>query len=199
MSGITNQTGANSGVVGTTVGTTGGGLVHVKTANMPGSDSSGSIFATFNDGTYNAFHVVMKDIELASDSIEWRMKFTDAGGGAESGNAYWTSLQGYTSGGGSYNLALQPATYMRICPNEGNATGEVFNGMFTLSGMRNTAVFATITGTIGWNHGSNYIVGATFHGQYNGNAATQFHGFVLDTQSGNFAGGSISVYGYTTS
>ena len=224
MSGLLNSIGGVSGILGTTsapsTGTAtdgyvltatgagvnpaweaagGGGLDHIITNNLPGSDSTGSIFATFNDNTYSTFHVIMKDIELVNDAVEWRFTFTDSGGGQESGNGYWTSLLGWTSSDSEYRLALQPQTYIRMCPNLGSATGEVFNGMFTMSGMRNTAVFATITGSLSWYHGGNYLVTASFAGGYSGNATTAFHGFQLDSTSGNFAGGNISVYGYKIS
>lgn len=200
MSGLINVTGSKSGVIGTTVAPmAGGGLAHVLTGSMPGSDSTGSIFATFNDNTYNAFHVVMKDIELVNDAVEWRMNFTNSSGGRETGNGYWTALEGFTSGSTGYTVGLQPATYIRIGPNLGSATGEAFNGMFTLTGMRNTAAFAMIQGVMGWSHGNNMMVSAALSGIYQANPATAFHGFELNSISGSFAGGSISVYGYKTS
>ena len=185
-------------------GVTGGdrGLVHILTDGIGTSNSTGSTFANFYNDLYTSYYIVMRDIRIGTDSIEWRMQFNLASNQTvEAGAQYWTGLNGWSSNSGAYNLGLENATYIRICPNLGNTTGEVFNGHFTMSGFKNTAVFTSIQGSIGWNHGGDYTIGTAFSGQYNGNENTLFSGFTLTTapSSVNFAAGTISMYGHTTS
>lgn len=222
-----NTTGAVSGVIGTTsapaIGTaadgyvftatgagvnpaweaasSGGGLVHILTAVLPtGATNTSTTFDNFYNSSYTSYHVVMRDVEIANDAVGVRFNFNKTSDqSVEGGAGYWAAINGYKHTGAVYNASNVNDTHSNLTPNLGNATGEAMNCALTVSGMQNSAVYAGYSGPIMWSHGSDYIVSAVTSAIYQANPATSFSGFTISTQSGNFAGGSISVYGYATS
>jgi len=179
----------------------GGGLVHLVTANLPtDAGTTGTTFNNFYDSSYTSYHVVMRDVEMANDGISFRMLFNKTSDQSEEGGAnYWMAINGYKHTGAVYNASSVDLAYGVLIPNLGNATGEVGNLMLTISGMQNSAVFAGVFGSLSWHHNTSTLIAGSLAMQYHGNAGTSFSGFTLKTESGNFAGGSVSIYGHATS
>ena len=178
----------------------GGGLVHILTAGTGTGTTTGSTFANFFSASYDSYYIVIRELSQGNDAIEMRMQFNQTSDGTvEAGAAYEVSLVGGPTTGGSYNNGQVGSTSMKICPNLGNAAGELYVATLMVSGMQNSAVYGTLHGTIGWIHGSDYLVAGQIAAYYSGNATTSFSGFTIFTDEGNFAGGSITVFGIVES
>ena len=179
----------------------GGGLVHILTAGTGTGTTTGSTFANFFSASYDSYYIVIRELSQGNDAIEMRMQFNQTSDGTvEAGAAYEVSLVGGPTTGGSYNNGQVGSTSMKICPNLGSAAGETFHATLMMTGMQNTAVYTTVQGSLGWHHGSTYVVGASWAGFYSGNYTTSFSGFTLFPDGGSFEGaGGCSIYGIAES
>ena len=151
----------------------GGGLVHLLTADIPASTTTGSTFADFYDSDYKSYAVFIRDLEV---------------------------VKGYQSETpASWTMAVTGATYAKFTENMGNATGETFQAFFMIDNMQTTAGYTTCHGSQGWVHNSNYIITGAWAMYYSGNYTTSFQGITMFPGSGSFNGGSCSIFGYAES
>jgi len=177
-----------------------GGFVHILTASLPAATNTGTTFDDFYSSSYKSYYVVFRDVEMVADSESFFMQFTlDSDQSVEAGASYRSALSGYGSGGGygdtTVFISEVGQTKMKICPVLGNAAGEVFNGTYVISGLQNTTVHPTFTGVVGFDHGNAYTVSGSWTSQHIADPTTLYSGFYIYTATGNFAGGSISVFG----
>jgi hypothetical protein len=178
-----------------------GSLVHLLTANLPtGAGTTGTTFDNFVDSDYTSYRVIIRNVQPATDATEIRLVLNaNSDQSLITAAAYWSAISGYHSDAGDYNLGLESAGYVRLFPNVGTANVECANADLLLTGLNTSASSTLFTGSIGWQHGSSYIIAGAFAGGFTNSPQTADSGFTLQTTTGNFATGSISVYGIKTS
>ena len=178
----------------------GGGLVHLLTADIPASTTTGSTFADFYDSDYKSYAVFIRDLEVDTDNVELRIQFNQTSDGTVESGANNESVKGYQSETpASWTMAVTGATYAKFTENMGNATGETFQAFFMIDNMQTTAGYTTCHGSQGWVHKSNYIITGAWAMYYSGNYTTSFQGITMFPGSGSFNGGSCSIFGYAES
>jgi len=200
MTGIVNSTGARSGIIGTTVGTpaAGGGLDHLLTANLSGSDTTGSTFMDLFSATYQSYWIVIQSMGIETNGGSIRMRFTIPGV-AVTGGSYQYSVQGANDSGSIIGYSGQSATYVELYNNLSNVDGDTYNFTGTLYGSRDRAADVNMSGT-GFTHGSsaNYLY--NFHmacvWEQHAVSGLDFSGVQLYVDSGgDFNSGSVTIFG----
>ena len=182
-------------------GSLGGGLTHLQTTNIPtDATTSGTTFDNFYDSSYTTYYMVIRDLECVTDTAQIGMRFNEAGDqSVEDSSYYQTAMVGLASTDPAYNINYENQAFMLICANLGSAAGEQFNATFVLNGMQNAAVFPSVTGSVGWQHGSDYQVTGNMFCYYSNDYQTSYSGITLLTNGGNFQGGSVTIFGIAES
>ena len=178
-----------------------GSLVHLLTANLPtDAGTTGTTFDNFVDSDYTSYRVIIRNVQPATDATEIRLVLNaNSDQSLITTAAYWSAISGYHSNAGDYNLGIEGQGYVRLFPNVGTANVECANADLLLTGLNTSASSTLLTGSVSFQHGSGYIIAGAFAGGFTNSPQTADSGFTLQTVTGNFATGSISVYGIKTS
>ena len=176
------------------------GLVHIVTASLPtNAMTTGSLFNNFYSTSYLSYYFVLRDLDQAANGSHVSLQFNKASDqSVEGGAGYWGAMVGYSSNAAVYSAGEEGVTKGRIFPGLGNEAGESLHWHGIITGMQNTSVFAMATGQVSGFYISDYLIGGTSSVSYHSNQTTLFSGITI-TAEGNFVGGSLTIFGISSS
>ena len=164
-------------------------LVRLTTTNYSSAVSEFDFVDAFSD-TYDSYMFTGKGITKASSSAI-RLQYMNSSTAITHGQYDWSYGKGSRSRSDSdYFTRAEDSTYIQFAEEAGSNTSS-FMGFFDTT-FKATSNFIPFHGLM-TNWTGNGVVNFTFSGMYHG--STNVTGFKIYAGSGNFSGGSFSVYG----
>ena len=164
-------------------------LVRLTTTNYSSAVSEFDFVDAFSD-TYDSYMFTGKGITKASENA-LRLQFMNSSSAITGGDYDWSYGKGSRSRSDSdYFTRAQDSTYIQFAEQAGSNTSS-FMGFFDTT-FKATTNFIPFHGLM-TNWTGNGVINFTFSGMYHG--STNVTGFKIFAGSGNFSGGSFSLYG----
>ena len=164
-------------------------LVRLTTTNYSSAVSEFDFVDAFSD-TYDNYMFTGRGITKASSS-GIRLQYMNSSSAITGGNYDWSYGKGSRSRSDSdYFTRAQDSTYIQFAEEAGSNTSS-FMGFFDTT-FKATTNFIPFHGLM-TNWTGNGVINFTFSGMYHG--STNVTGFKIFAGSGNFSGGSFSLYG----
>ena len=164
-------------------------LVRLTTTNYSSAVSEFDFVDAFSD-TYDNYMFTGRGITKASSS-GIRLQYMNSSSAITGGNYDWSYGKGSRSRSDSdYFTRAQDSTYIQFAEQAGSNTSS-FMGFFDTT-FKATTNFIPFHGLM-TNWTGNGVINFTFSGMYHG--STNVTGFKIFAGSGNFSGGSFSLYG----
>ena len=197
MSGIVNQTGSRSGVIGTIVGTpsaTAGNLVLGDSRDFTADDGTGIVFELASG--YDVHVVEFENLGLATDFNNYYMELgTSASSFAITGYNFTGSTEKFHGPTDDHDtgLYLKGTAVLWYAYSLANETSRPLSGTMRIYGARNSSHYTQATGHhVFWtqdDYVTNYVWSSSL------NPAQDNSHFKIYTSSGNIDMGTIKVYG----
>ena len=164
-------------------------LIRLTTTNYSSAVSGFDFVDAFSD-TYDSYMFTGKGITKDSENA-LRLQFMNSSSAITGGDYDWSYGKGSRSRSDSdYFTRAQDSTYIQFAEQAGSATSS-FMGFFDTT-FKATTNFIPFHGLM-TNWTGNGVINFTFSGMYHG--STNVTGFKIFAGSGNFSGGSFSLYG----
>ena len=164
-------------------------LVRLTTTNYSSAVSGFDFVNAFSD-TYDSYMFTGKGITKDSENA-LRLQFMNSSSAITGGDYDWSYGKGSRSRSDSdYFTRAQDSTYIQFAEQAGSNTSS-FMGFFDTT-FKATTNFIPFHGLM-TNWTGNGVINFTFSGMYHG--STNVTGFKIFAGSGNFSGGSFSLYG----